>query len=61
MVYMLIEMYGKEAFLKFMHHYAITGDIDRSLAASYPTLPSVDALGSVWGLFFQRAEGAGGS
>jgi len=58
MVYMLIENYGKEPFLLFMNRYASTGDINRSLAATYPTLPSVEALGAVWGLFFQQAESA---
>jgi hypothetical protein len=59
MVYMLIENYGKNAFLTFMDRYAATGDIDRSLAAAYPTLPSVEALGAVWGLFFQQTDSVG--
>lgn len=55
MVYMLIENYGKASFLAFMRYYAATGNVDRSLAAAYPTLPSVEALGAVWGLFFQQS------
>jgi hypothetical protein len=54
-VYLLIEEYGREGFLKFMKTYAEGSSVDRALAMTYPTLPNLEALAAVWGLFFNDA------
>jgi hypothetical protein len=51
-VYLLIEEYGRDSFLKFMKTYASGTSVDKALAVNYPSLPDLDALAAVWGLFF---------
>jgi hypothetical protein len=54
-VYLLIEEYGRDSFLKFMKVYAGGASVDRALASAYPSLPDLNALAAVWGLFFNDA------
>jgi hypothetical protein len=54
-VYLLIEEYGRDSFLKFLQTYSSGASVDRALAATYPSLPDLDALAAVWGLFFNDA------
>jgi hypothetical protein len=52
-VFMLLENYGKEHFLKFLRAYRSYGrDVDRALASVYPTIQNMDDLSAVWGLFY---------
>lgn len=53
-VAMLVDQYGRDAFLDFLRHYAATGRVDQSLAKAYPSLQDVDALSAVWGLFYRN-------
>jgi hypothetical protein len=54
-VYLLIEEYGRDSFLKFLKSYADGNGVDRALAMNYPSLPDLNALAAVWGLFFNDA------
>jgi len=53
-VYVLIEDYGREPFLKFLRECSDRKNVDTALASSFPTIPNIDALSAVWGLFFMR-------
>ena len=55
LVYLLIEQYGRERFLKFLQAYADGNPVERALAMNYSSLPDMDALAAVWGLFFDDA------
>jgi hypothetical protein len=54
-VYLLLEEYGRDNFLKFLDSYAQGVDVDKALASAYPSLPDLNALAAVWGLFFNDA------
>jgi hypothetical protein len=53
-VYLLIEDYGREPFLKFLREYGAGKDVNAALAASFPTIPNIRALAAVWSLFYPR-------
>jgi hypothetical protein len=53
-VYLLIEDYGREPFLRFLREYGVGKDVNAALAASFPTIPDIGALAAVWSLFYPR-------
>jgi hypothetical protein len=53
MVYVLIQYYGKDAFLKFLHNFSQTQDMNASFAGAYDTIHSLDDLHGIWTLFFR--------
>ena len=53
-VYLLIEDYGREPFLKFLRVYAAHKDINAAMAGAFPTIPDIKALAAVWALFYPR-------
>jgi hypothetical protein len=52
-VYVLIEQYGRPAFLRFLRVLATGKTLADSLAACYPTIRSAGDLGAVWDLFMR--------
>lgn len=54
-VYMLQEHFGRESFLAFLKVYGAGQNMDLALKRAYPTIPDVEALSAVWGLFFPTA------
>jgi hypothetical protein len=53
-VYLLIEDYGREPFLKFLRSYAARKDVNAALAGAFPTIPDINALAAVWTLFYPK-------
>jgi hypothetical protein len=53
MVFVLIQYYGKDAFLNFLHNYSRTKDMNASLSAAYDTIHSMDDLHGIWTLFMK--------
>ena len=53
MVYVLIRFYGKDPFLKFVHTFGMTQDMNQALSASYDSIHSLDDLYGVWSLFMK--------
>lgn len=54
-VYLLIEDYGRDPFLKFLHQFTAHKDINAALADAFPTIPNINALAAVWSLFYPKA------
>jgi hypothetical protein len=53
-VYVLIEDYGRESFMKFVRAYNSGVGVDRALSAAFPTIRDRKALAAVWELFYLR-------
>lgn len=57
LVFMLIEHYGEESFLRFMDAYRRSdGQVTRALAEAYPSIRSTEDLAAVWGLFYGKGR-----
>ena len=52
-VYVLIEEYGKEPFLRFLHYLGAGKPLAQSLQAAYPTIRNATELQAVWSLFMR--------
>jgi hypothetical protein len=56
-VFLLVEHYGREAFLGFLDAYRLNGgDAARALAVAYPSIQGTSDLAAVWDLFFRLPE-----
>lgn len=53
MVFVLLHFYGKDNFLKFLHNFSRTQDMNKALNESYETIHSLDDLHGVWSLFMK--------
>lgn len=53
-VYLLIEDYGREPFLKFLRDYNADKNVDAALAGAFPSIRNVGALATVWSLFYPQ-------
>jgi hypothetical protein len=53
MVYVLIQYYGKDSFLKFLHNFSRSQDMNASFAGAYDSIHSLDDLQAIWSLFFK--------
>ncbi len=59
MAYVLINYYGKESFIQFLHHYSRSRDLVQGLKRAYPTIQSLADLRGVWLLFMEEGQQAG--
>jgi hypothetical protein len=53
MVYVLIQYYGKDSFLKFLHNFSMTQDMNASFAGAYDSIHNLDDLHGIWTLFYR--------
>jgi hypothetical protein len=57
-VYLLIEDYGREPFLKFLKDYNSNKSVDAALADAFPSIRNIGALATVWSLFYPQEPAA---
>jgi hypothetical protein len=53
MVFVLIQYYGKDAFMKYLRNVSRTRDLDQSFAGAYDTILKLDDLRAIWNLFMK--------